>query len=64
MLNSFSAALIDRIMKAIWAAAMWLLRTAFALMDSIGGFRDGSTAGRRRRPAVAGRARSSPSGPP
>ncbi len=43
VLTSFAAALIDQIMKAIWAAAMWLLRSAFALMDSIGGFRDGST---------------------
>ena len=42
-LNSFSASVVDRLMKAIWAAAMWLLRTAFALMDSVGGFRDGST---------------------
>ena len=41
-LNSFSGTVIDRIMKAIWAAAMWLLRTAFELMDSMGGFRDGS----------------------
>lgn len=39
-LNSFSASVVDRLMKAIWAAAMWLLRTAFALMDGIGGFRD------------------------
>jgi hypothetical protein len=42
-LNSFSASVVDRLMKAIWAAAMWLLRTAFSLMDSVGGFRDGST---------------------
>ena len=41
-LNSFSGSVIDRLMKAIWAAAMWLLRTAFGLMDGIGGFRDGS----------------------
>jgi hypothetical protein len=42
-MDSFSASVIDRMMKAIWAAAMWLLRTAFELTDSIGGFRDGSS---------------------
>jgi hypothetical protein len=41
-LNSFSGSVVDRIMKAIWAAAMWLLRTAFELVDGLGGFRDGS----------------------
>jgi hypothetical protein len=40
-LNSYSASLIDQVMKAVWAAVMWLLRTTFELMDSIGGFRDG-----------------------
>ena len=55
-LNSFSGSVIDRLMKAIWAAAMWLLRTAFALMDGIGGFRDGS-------PLVDGAGRPSPAAP-
>jgi len=41
-LNSFPASIIDQIMKAVWAAAMWLLRTAFELVDGVGGFRDGS----------------------
>ncbi len=41
-LNSFSSSAIDQIMKAIWAASMWLLRNAFELMDSVGGFRGGS----------------------
>jgi len=62
-LNSFSASVVDRLMKAIWAAAMWLLRTAFALMDSVGGSatvqRWSTPPGTRRPPP-----RSTPSGPP
>jgi len=62
-LNSFSAAVVDRLMKAIWAAAMWLLRTAFALMDSVGGFRAvqrwSTPPGAHRPPPL-----STPSGPP
>jgi hypothetical protein len=40
--GSFAASMIDKIMKAIWAAALWLLRTAFELVDSLLRFGDGS----------------------
>ncbi|MGH7750462.1 MAG: hypothetical protein ACREQ5_37665, partial [Candidatus Dormibacteria bacterium] len=40
--DSFVASMIDKIMKAIWAAALWLLRTAFELVDSVLGFGNGS----------------------
>ncbi|MDX6363230.1 MAG: hypothetical protein QOC85_2240 [Streptomyces sp.] len=40
--DSFVASMIDKIMKAIWAAALWLLRTAFELVDSLLRFGDGS----------------------
>lgn len=37
-INSFVGGIIDTIMKAIWAAGVWLLRSAFGLADSFTGF--------------------------
>ena len=40
--NGFVSSAIDKVMKAIWAAALWLLRGAFELVDALLGFGDGS----------------------
>ncbi|MFR9802600.1 hypothetical protein ACL02T_09895 [Pseudonocardia sp. RS010] len=40
--NGFVSSAIDKVMKAVWAAALWLLRGAFELVDALLGFGDGS----------------------